>query len=142
MSRAIRSTFSKERARRAWSRRRGWSTLKLVRFRSAAHPIKSDGQGAARFPPLGGWRAANRSPSQAGAQQMSASMADGRSAGYVVLVAVTLALGAAAAAGEIVTVDLTRWMPPDIATVGDDPLGQLVKYGRTLVADTANQIGP
>ena len=73
---------------------------------------------------------------------MSASMADGRSAGYVVLVAVTLALGTAAAAGEIVTVDLTRWTPPDIASVGDDPLGKLVKYGRTLVADTANQIGP
>src|SRR5215472_8237023 len=39
-------------------------------------------------------------------------------------------------------VDLTHWTPPDIATVGDDPFGALVKYGYALFTDTANEIGP
>ena len=45
-------------------------------------------------------------------------------------------------ARDTLTVDLTKWSPPDLAEVGDDPLGKLVKYGHALVADTANQIGP
>jgi thiosulfate dehydrogenase len=45
-------------------------------------------------------------------------------------------------AAEPVTIDLTQWTPPDIATVGDDPFGKLVKYGRALFTDTANEIGP
>jgi thiosulfate dehydrogenase len=40
------------------------------------------------------------------------------------------------------TVDLTRWAPPNIAAVGDDPFGALVKYGHALFTDTANEIGP
>jgi thiosulfate dehydrogenase len=39
-------------------------------------------------------------------------------------------------------IDLTRWAPPDIATVGDDPFGALVKYGHALFTNTANEIGP
>jgi thiosulfate dehydrogenase len=39
-------------------------------------------------------------------------------------------------------IDLTQWMPPDIATVADDPFGTLVKYGYALFTDTANEIGP
>ena len=43
---------------------------------------------------------------------------------------------------EPVTIDLTHWMPPDIATVGDDPFGELVKYGHALFTDSPNEIGP
>ena len=43
---------------------------------------------------------------------------------------------------EPAQVDLTQWGPPDIAAVGDDPFGALVKYGRSLLIDTANVIGP
>ena len=39
-------------------------------------------------------------------------------------------------------IDLSTWTPPDIGSVGDDPLGKLVKYGYALMTDTANQIGP
>ena len=39
-------------------------------------------------------------------------------------------------------IDLTRWTPPDISTVVDDPFGILVKYGHALFTDTANEIGP
>jgi hypothetical protein len=39
-------------------------------------------------------------------------------------------------------VDLAEWTPPDIRTLGEDPFGKLVKYGRALMVDTANQIGP
>src|SRR5499427_8182908 len=39
-------------------------------------------------------------------------------------------------------IDLTRWTPPDITTVADDPFGTLVKYGHALFTDTANEIGP
>ena len=45
-------------------------------------------------------------------------------------------------AAELLTIDLTQWTPPDIATVGDDPFGELVKYGHALFTDTANEIGP
>jgi thiosulfate dehydrogenase len=40
------------------------------------------------------------------------------------------------------TIDLTEWTPPNIAAVGDDPFGTLVKYGYALFTDTANEIGP
>jgi thiosulfate dehydrogenase len=43
---------------------------------------------------------------------------------------------------ETIVIDLTRWTPPDISTVGDDPFGKLVKYGHQLFADSANEIGP
>jgi thiosulfate dehydrogenase len=43
---------------------------------------------------------------------------------------------------ETSVIDLTRWTPPDISTVGDDPFGKLVKYGHALFTNTANQIGP
>jgi thiosulfate dehydrogenase len=45
-------------------------------------------------------------------------------------------------AADAPKVDLTKWTAPDIASVGDDPFGKLVKYGHALVSDTANQIGP
>jgi thiosulfate dehydrogenase len=47
--------------------------------------------------------------------------------------------GRSIAANEI---DLSRWVPPDIATVADDRSGALVKYGYRLFTDTANEIGP
>jgi thiosulfate dehydrogenase len=59
-----------------------------------------------------------------------------------ILIAGTLALSGVVLAAEAPTIDLARWTAPDIATVGDDPLGKLVKYGHALVTDTANQIGP
>lgn len=40
------------------------------------------------------------------------------------------------------TIDLTQWPPPNIAAVGHDPFGTLVKYGYALFTDTANEIGP
>jgi thiosulfate dehydrogenase len=43
---------------------------------------------------------------------------------------------------DTVVIDLTRWTPPDIGTVGDDPFGELVKYGHELFTNTANAIGP
>ena len=43
---------------------------------------------------------------------------------------------------DTVVIDLTRWTPPDIGTVGDDPFGELVKYGHELFTNTANEIGP
>jgi thiosulfate dehydrogenase len=43
---------------------------------------------------------------------------------------------------ETIVIDLTRWTPPDINTVGDDPFGKLVKYGHQLFTDTPNEIGP
>jgi len=43
---------------------------------------------------------------------------------------------------EPAAVDLTNWTPPDIGSVGDDPFGQLVKYGYRLFTDTANELGP
>jgi thiosulfate dehydrogenase len=45
-------------------------------------------------------------------------------------------------AAETVTVDLSKWTPPDIAAIGEDPFGRLVKYGHALFTDTANAIGP
>jgi thiosulfate dehydrogenase len=62
--------------------------------------------------------------------------------GHTILIAGALVLNSGVAAGEVPTVDLTGWIAPDIATVGDDPLGKLVKYGHALMTDTANRIGP
>ena len=45
-------------------------------------------------------------------------------------------------ATQLFRIDLTQWAPPDIAKVGDDPFGKLVKYGHALLTDTANEIGP
>jgi thiosulfate dehydrogenase len=45
-------------------------------------------------------------------------------------------------AAETFTVDLSKWTPPNIAAIGDDPFGGLVRYGHTLFTDTANEIGP
>jgi thiosulfate dehydrogenase len=56
-----------------------------------------------------------------------------------------LALFAAASAvraADVPQIDLAAWTPPNIRSVGDDPLGKLVKYGHALITDTANQIGP
>jgi len=43
---------------------------------------------------------------------------------------------------DVPQVDLAEWSPPNIATLGDDAFGKLVKYGFALTIDTANQIGP
>lgn len=40
------------------------------------------------------------------------------------------------------TVDLTKWTPPDIATVKDDDLGTLIKYGYALTTETYKHLGP
>ena len=45
-------------------------------------------------------------------------------------------------AAETVAIDLTRWTPPDMSKVGEDPFGDLVKYGHALFTDTPNEIGP
>ena len=47
-----------------------------------------------------------------------------------------------ASRADTVVIDLTRWTPPDISTVGDDPFGELVKYGHERFTNTANEIGP
>ena len=44
----------------------------------------------------------------------------------------------ASPAAEPIKIDLTQWTPPDIAMVGDDPFGKLVKYGHALFADTVS----
>jgi thiosulfate dehydrogenase len=58
------------------------------------------------------------------------------------LCAMAIMAGRASAAMEGVDIDLSQWTPPDIATVGDDPFGKLVKYGYALFTDTANEVGP
>jgi thiosulfate dehydrogenase len=55
---------------------------------------------------------------------------------------VALMTGRNVSAAESIDIDLTRWTPPDISTVADDPFGKLVKYGHALFTDTANEIGP
>src|SRR5215467_12833723 len=45
-------------------------------------------------------------------------------------------------AAETVAIDLTQWAPPDISKVGEDPFGELVRYGHALFTDTPNEIGP
>jgi thiosulfate dehydrogenase len=60
----------------------------------------------------------------------------------IVIAACVLATGGELSATERVEVDLTQWTPPDIARVGDDPFGALVKYGYALFTDTPDEIGP
>jgi thiosulfate dehydrogenase len=47
-----------------------------------------------------------------------------------------------AIAADPLTIDLTHWKPPDISSVGQDPFGNLVRYGHALFTNTANEIGP
>lgn len=69
-----------------------------------------------------------------------------RRASQLLLASISLVVALTAArdlvARDAVTVDLTQWSPPDLASLGDDPFGKLVKYGHALVTDTANVIGP
>jgi len=58
------------------------------------------------------------------------------------LVAAALIKAGHPLARDLATVDLTQWSPPDLAAVGDDPFGKLVKYGHALMTNTANEIGP
>jgi thiosulfate dehydrogenase len=60
----------------------------------------------------------------------------------VMLGALTLGASTAGTGAEGVDVDLTTWTPPDIASVADDSIGRMVKYGYLLFTDTENQIGP
>jgi thiosulfate dehydrogenase len=60
----------------------------------------------------------------------------------VTLCAATVMAGADRAIAANDDIDLTRWKPPNIAAVGDDETGALVKYGYALFIDTANEIGP
>src|SRR6516165_3958123 len=62
--------------------------------------------------------------------------------GAAMLCAAILAADATEPAKQTAEIDLTQWPLRDIASVGDDPFGVLVKYGYTLFSDTANQIGP
>src|ERR1700726_845739 len=66
---------------------------------------------------------------------------------WLILLVATLSAGVlvtarASPAAEPIKIDLMQWTPPDIAMVGDDPFGELVKYGHALFTDTANEIGP
>ncbi len=56
--------------------------------------------------------------------------------------ALVIVASSTARAADPPKVDLTNWTPPDIATVGDDAFGKLVKYGYALMTDTARTIGP
>lgn len=56
--------------------------------------------------------------------------------------AAALLAGSPALAADPVVIDLTTWAVPDIATVKDDALGKLVKYGHALVTETHKYIGP
>jgi thiosulfate dehydrogenase len=53
-----------------------------------------------------------------------------------------LMMGRAAPAAEPIKIDLTQWTPPELAAVGEDPFGRLVRYGHALFTATANEIGP
>jgi thiosulfate dehydrogenase len=59
-----------------------------------------------------------------------------------VLAVMNLTSSGGVRAADVPQINLTEWTPPDIATVGDDAFGKLVKYGYALMTDTANQIGP
>jgi thiosulfate dehydrogenase len=58
------------------------------------------------------------------------------------LTATAIAMSREATAADVPEFDLTKWAPPSIDSVGDDPFGRLVKYGYALFTDTPNQIGP
>ncbi|KAA0686084.1 c-type cytochrome [Azospirillum brasilense] len=49
---------------------------------------------------------------------------------------------AQAAEPQSQAVDLTKWTPPDLATVKDDDLGKLIKYGYALTTETYKHLGP
>ena len=61
---------------------------------------------------------------------------------FATLTTSLLIAGTQSPRAETVVIDLTGWRSPDISTVGDDPFGKLVKYGRQLFTNTANEIGP
>jgi cytochrome c len=61
---------------------------------------------------------------------------------FATLSASFLTAGSQPPRAETVVIDLTRWTPPDISTVGDDPFGKLVKYGHLLFTNAAKEIGP
>jgi thiosulfate dehydrogenase len=61
---------------------------------------------------------------------------------FATLSASFLLAGSPPSRAETIVIDLTRWTPPDISTIGDDPFGKLVKYGHRLFTDAANEIGP
>jgi thiosulfate dehydrogenase len=61
--------------------------------------------------------------------------------------AVALAVTAGSAtvsirAAGVSQINLPEWKAPAIGSVGNDQLGELIKYGYALMVDTANQIGP
>jgi thiosulfate dehydrogenase len=58
------------------------------------------------------------------------------------LVLIAAAMAHEAPAADVPSLDLTKWAPPQVRSVGDDAFGKLVKYGYALMVDTANQIGP
>ncbi len=58
------------------------------------------------------------------------------------MLAVAILAVTAASALAADSVDLAKWTQPKIETVGNDPLGQLIKYGYALMTDTADLIGP
>ena len=58
------------------------------------------------------------------------------------MLAVAVLAVTAASAPAADSVDLAKWTQPKIETVGNDPLGQLIKYGYALMTDTADLIGP
>lgn len=58
----------------------------------------------------------------------------------VAMLAPTPAARAADSAPQ--TIDLRHWTPPDVATVMDDELGKLVKYGYALTTETYKHLGP
>jgi thiosulfate dehydrogenase len=61
---------------------------------------------------------------------------------FATLSAALLGAGSQTLRAETVVIDLARWTPPNISSVGDDPFGKLVKYGHELFTNTANEIGP
>jgi thiosulfate dehydrogenase len=61
---------------------------------------------------------------------------------FAALSASFLIAGSQPPRAETGVIDLTRWTPPDISTVGDDPFGKLVKYGHRLFTNAPNEIGP
>lgn len=60
----------------------------------------------------------------------------------VAFAATTIMPSGTSAAAERPAIDLAKWTPPDIRELGEDAFATAVKYGRALVTDTANQLGP
>jgi hypothetical protein len=55
-------------------------------------------------------------------------MLRGSAIGVAVLFAASM-MPCGATAADVPTVDLFEWTPPSIGSVGDDPVGKLIKYG-------------